>query len=76
MALINWCIEAEHYLVAGATNQAQAQDHIEEQVESMRSIASEHMKSRTHAKPVSMLSTRMQNLMARWFNRATSHRLG
>jgi hypothetical protein len=33
MALINWCIEVEKHLVAGGATQAQAQDHIEEQVE-------------------------------------------
>jgi hypothetical protein len=33
MALIQWCIEVEHYLVAGGATQAQAQEHIEEQVE-------------------------------------------
>jgi hypothetical protein len=33
MALINWCIEVEHHLVAGGATQAQAQEHIEEQVE-------------------------------------------
>jgi hypothetical protein len=33
MALINWCIEVEHQLVAGGATQAQAQEHIEEQVE-------------------------------------------
>jgi hypothetical protein len=33
MALINWCIEVEKYLVAGGATEAQAQEHIEEQVE-------------------------------------------
>jgi hypothetical protein len=33
MALINWCIEVEKHLVAGGATQAQAQDHIEEEVE-------------------------------------------
>jgi hypothetical protein len=33
MALINWCIEVEKFLVAGGATQAQAQEHIEEQVE-------------------------------------------
>ena len=33
MALINWCIEVEKHLVAGGATQAQAQEHIEEQVE-------------------------------------------
>jgi hypothetical protein len=33
MALINWCIEVETFLVAGGATQAQAQEHIEEQVE-------------------------------------------
>ncbi len=33
MALINWCIEVEGFLVAGGATQAEAQDHIEEQVE-------------------------------------------
>jgi hypothetical protein len=33
MALINWCIEVEHHLVAGGATQAQAQEHIEEEVE-------------------------------------------
>jgi hypothetical protein len=32
-ALINWCIEVERFLVAGGATLAQAQDHIEEQVE-------------------------------------------
>ena len=30
LALINWCIEVEGYLVAGGATQAQAQEHIEE----------------------------------------------
>jgi hypothetical protein len=33
MALINWCIEVEKHLVAGGATVAQAQEHIEEQVE-------------------------------------------
>jgi hypothetical protein len=33
LALINWCIEVEGYLVAGGATQSQAQEHIEEQVE-------------------------------------------
>ena len=33
MALIQWCIEVEGFLVAGGATMAQAQDHIEEQVE-------------------------------------------
>jgi hypothetical protein len=33
MALINWCIEVEKHLVAGGATQAEAQEHIEEQVE-------------------------------------------
>jgi hypothetical protein len=33
MALINWCIEVEGFLVAGGATVAQAQDHIEEEVE-------------------------------------------
>jgi hypothetical protein len=33
MALINWCIEVEKHLVAGGATEAQAQEHIEEQVE-------------------------------------------
>lgn len=33
MALINWCIEVEKFLVAGGATRAQAQEHIEEQVE-------------------------------------------
>jgi len=33
MALINWCIEVESFLVAGGATQKQAQEHIEEQVE-------------------------------------------
>lgn len=32
-ALIQWCIEVEKYLVAGGATLAQAQEHIEEQVE-------------------------------------------
>ena len=33
LALIHWCIEVEHHLVAGGATRQQAQDHIEEQVE-------------------------------------------
>lgn len=33
MALIEWCIEVEGFLVKGGATLAQAQDHIEEQVE-------------------------------------------
>jgi hypothetical protein len=33
LALINWCIEVEGFLVAGGATVAQAQDHIEEQIE-------------------------------------------
>ncbi|MFC0131208.1 hypothetical protein CR105_04010 [Massilia eurypsychrophila] len=33
MALINWCIEVEKFLVAGGATQAQAQEHIEDEVE-------------------------------------------
>lgn len=33
MALIHWCIEVEQHLVAGGATLAQAQEHIEEQVE-------------------------------------------
>jgi hypothetical protein len=33
LALINWCIEVENFLIAGGATQAQAQEHIEEQVE-------------------------------------------
>jgi pyridoxine 5'-phosphate synthase PdxJ len=32
-ALIDWCIEVEKFLVAGGATVAQAQEHIEEQVE-------------------------------------------
>jgi hypothetical protein len=32
-ALIQWCIEVEGFLVAGGATVAQAQEHIEEQVE-------------------------------------------
>ena len=32
-ALIAWCIEVEGFLVAGGATVAQAQDHIEEQIE-------------------------------------------
>lgn len=32
-ALIKWCIEVEGFLVAGGATVAQAQEHIEEQVE-------------------------------------------
>ena len=33
LALIQWCIEVEGFLVAGGATVKQAQDHIEEQVE-------------------------------------------
>jgi hypothetical protein len=33
LALIHWCIEVEHFLVAGGATQAQAQEHIEDEVE-------------------------------------------
>lgn len=33
LALLNWCIEVEGYLVAGGATMSQAQDHIEEQIE-------------------------------------------
>ena len=33
MAIIEWCIEVEGFLVAGGATQAQAQEHIEEEVE-------------------------------------------
>ncbi|MES2104915.1 MAG: hypothetical protein V4634_12925 [Pseudomonadota bacterium] len=33
LALINWCIEVEGFLVKGGATLAQAQEHIEEQVE-------------------------------------------
>lgn len=33
LALIAWCIEVETFLVAAGVTTAQAQDHIEEQVE-------------------------------------------
>ena len=33
LALIQWCTEVEKYLVAGGATLAQAQEHIEEQVE-------------------------------------------
>ena len=33
LALINWCIEVEGFLVAGGATQAQAQEHIEDEVE-------------------------------------------
>jgi hypothetical protein len=33
MALINWCMEVEGFLVAAGATVAQAQDHIEEQIE-------------------------------------------
>ncbi|MBC3931752.1 MULTISPECIES: hypothetical protein [Undibacterium] len=32
-ALIAWCIEVETHLIAGGATRAQAQDHIEEQIE-------------------------------------------
>jgi hypothetical protein len=33
LAVINWCIEVEAYLVKGGATQAQAQDFIEEEIE-------------------------------------------
>jgi hypothetical protein len=33
LALINWCIEVEDFLIAGGATQKQAQEHIEEHVE-------------------------------------------
>ena len=33
MALIEWCIKVEGFLVKGGASVAEAQDHIEEQVE-------------------------------------------
>jgi len=33
MAVINWCIEVEGFLVAAGATQDEAQDHIEENVE-------------------------------------------
>jgi hypothetical protein len=33
VALIQWCTEVERFLVAGGATLAQAQEHIEEQVE-------------------------------------------
>lgn len=33
LALIEWCIEVEGFLVAAGATREQAQDHIEEQVE-------------------------------------------
>ena len=33
MALINWCIEVEAFLVAGGATLAQAQEHIEDEVD-------------------------------------------
>lgn len=33
LELINWCIEVEGFLVKGGATLAQAQEHIEEQVE-------------------------------------------
>lgn len=33
LALIQWCIEVEGWLVKGGATQQEAQDHIEEQVE-------------------------------------------
>ncbi|HEY0844946.1 MAG TPA: hypothetical protein VGE12_06240 [Noviherbaspirillum sp.] len=32
-ALIQWCTEVEEFLIAGGATRAQAQEHIEEQVE-------------------------------------------
>jgi hypothetical protein len=33
LALIHWCIEVEAFLVKGGATQAQAQEHIEDEVE-------------------------------------------
>ena len=33
LAVIHWCIEVEAFLVAGGATQAQAQEHIEDEVE-------------------------------------------
>ena len=33
LALIHWCIEVEGFLVAGGATLAQAQEHIEDEVE-------------------------------------------
>ena len=33
LALIEWCIEVEGFLVAGGVTMAEAQDHIEDQIE-------------------------------------------
>jgi len=33
LALIEWCIEVEGFLVAGGATVAEAQDHIEEQID-------------------------------------------
>ncbi|MBX9869880.1 MAG: hypothetical protein K2X63_08790 [Burkholderiaceae bacterium] len=33
MAVIEWCIEVEGFLVAGGATQAQAQEYIEDQIE-------------------------------------------
>jgi hypothetical protein len=33
LALIHWCIEVEGFLVAGGATQAEAQEHIEDEVE-------------------------------------------
>jgi hypothetical protein len=33
LALINWCIEVEGFLVKGGATQAEAQEHIEDEVE-------------------------------------------
>jgi hypothetical protein len=35
MALLNWCIEVEGFLVAGGATQEQAQEFIEEEIESL-----------------------------------------
>lgn len=32
-AILDWCVEVEGFLVAGGATRAQAQDHIEEQIE-------------------------------------------
>ena len=33
LAVIQWCIEVEAFLIAGGATQVQAQEHIEEEVE-------------------------------------------
>lgn len=38
LALINWCIEVEGFLVAGGATQEQAQEYIEEDVETLTDL--------------------------------------